>query len=461
MNAWRIKPLDAIIATAESKGLHRSLGPVQLTLLGIGAIIGTGIFVLTSVGAERAGPGLMLSFIIAGTVCALAALAYAELASMVPVAGSAYTYSYAILGEFIAWIVGWCLILEYTVAASAVAVGWSGYMVGWLNSVGLALPHALSVGPHVAGGVINLPAVLISLAVTILLIIGTRESAAVNAVLVAVKVTALTAFIVLAGPNVQPANFEPFMPYGFEGVMSAAALIFFAYVGFDAVSTAAEETRNPNRTVPIGVIASLGICTVFYILVAAAAVGTTPYQELAQSREPLAFVLRELGFPLVGNLVAGAAIVALPTVVMMMMYGQTRVFFAMARDRLLPDVFATVHPKLKTPYVITLVTGAVVAAIAGFFRVDEIAELSNTGTLFAFVAVSAAVIVLRRTQPERPRAFRCPAVYVVGPLSILGCGYLFISLPEATIVRFAIWVALGVVVYFLYSRARSPLAAAK
>lgn len=455
---WRVKPLDQIIEGAGRKSLHRSLGAIQLTMLGIGAIIGTGIFVLTAVGAERAGPGLMLSFVVAGTVCAFAALAYSELAAMVPVAGSAYTYSYAVLGEAVAWLVGWCLVLEYAVAAGAVAVGWSGYTVGLVKSMGIQLPHELTVGPH-AGGIINLPAVFITGIVTTLLVVGTKESAWVNAILVAVKIIALTAFIVLAGPNIDPDNFQPFMPFGFDGVMAAAALIFFAYVGFDAVSTAAEETKNPNRNVPIGLIGSLVICTLFYVLVAAGALGSMPYTKLIGNAEPLAFVLRELGYESVGHFIGASAILALPTVILMMMYGQTRIFFVMARDRMLPEFFAQVHPRFKTPHVVTIITGVFVAAISGFFRVDEIAELSNTGTLFAFVCVSIGVIVLRYTQPDRHRPFRCPGVWFVGTGSVLGCLYLFVSLPNETIFRFFAWVMIGVLFYAFYGYRRSPLRA--
>jgi APA family basic amino acid/polyamine antiporter len=334
---WRVKSLDAIMANAEKKSLHRSLGPIQLTLLGIGGVIGTGIFVLTAEAAQKAGPGMMASFVIAGLVCAVAALCYAELSAMAPVAGSAYTYSYAVLGEFIAWIVGWALILEYAIAASAVAVGWSGYVVALLhNSLGITIPAALATGPY-AGGIVNLPAILISGVITWLLVIGTRESATINAILVAIKITALTAFIVLAWPVAKMTNFHPFAPLGTPGVIGAAASIFFAYVGFDAVSTAAEEVRNPQKNLPIGLLASLGICTLFYLLVAGGAIGSFGAQpvfgahgehlgpgsmalgsrciELANvgqtplvcSREALAHVLRSIGHPAVGNLLGLAA----------------------------------------------------------------------------------------------------------------------------------------------------------
>jgi basic amino acid/polyamine antiporter, APA family len=464
---WRIKPVEACLETAARKGLERSLGPIQLMLLGVGAVIGTGIFVLTAVGAERAGPALVLSFVIAATVCAFAALAYAELSAMVPVAGSAYTYSYVVIGEFIAWLVGWNLILEYAVAGAAVAVGWSGYMTGLLHSLGVDVPLALKAGLFaVQGGGVNLIAVGAVAVATGLLILGTRESAYFNSVLVFVKLLALSAFIVIAAPNIDWANFQPFMPYGFgstevngvsKGVMAAAALIFFAYIGFDAVSTAAEEVRNPNRNVPLGLIGTLIVCTTVYVLVAAGAVGTTPYTQLAGNTEPLASILRTLGFPTVGNLVALAAIVALPTVVLMMIYAQTRILFTMSRDGLLPDRLSNLHPRFHTPHVITVITGLFVALVAGLFSVDEIAELSNTGTLFAFVVVSLSVMVLRRTQPGRRRPFRTPALWLVGPLAVAGCLYLFVSLPKLTQGRFAVWTAIGAVVYFLYGYRRSPL----
>jgi basic amino acid/polyamine antiporter, APA family len=372
-----------------------------------------------------------------------------------------------VIGEFMAWLVGWNLILEYAVAGAAVAVGWSGYMTGLLHSMGIDVPLSLKAGMFaVQGGGVNLIAVSAVAAVTGLLILGTRESAYFTTVLVFVKLAALSAFIFIAVPKIDWANFQPFMPYGFgstevagvsKGVMAAAALIFFAYIGFDAVSTAAEEVRNPNRNVPLGLMGTLIVCTTIYVLVAAGAVGTTPYTQLAGNTEPLASILRTLGFPTVGNLVALAAIVALPTVVLMMIYAQTRILFTMSRDGLLPDRLSNLHPRLHTPHVITAITGLFVAVVAGLFSVDEIAELSNTGTLFAFVVVSASVMVLRRTQPDRQRPFRCPAVWLVGSLAVLGCIYLFVSLPKLTLGRFAIWTAIGAIVYFLYGYRRSPL----
>jgi basic amino acid/polyamine antiporter, APA family len=475
---WRVKSLDAVLATAEKKSLSRSLGPIQLTLLGIGGVIGTGIFVLTAEAAQKAGPGMMLSFVIAGTVSAVAALCYAELASMVPVSGSAYTYSYAVLGELVAWLVGWALILEYAVAASAVSVGWSGYIVGLLAHLPhpIIIPPALAAGPY-AGGVVNLLAIFIALVITALLVIGTRESATVNAVLVAIKLVALSAFIWLALPVVKSQNFHPFSPLGTDGIVSAAASIFFAYVGFDAVSTAAEETRNPQRNLPIGLIGSLAICTVIYLLVAAATIGSYGAQPvfgpqgqawepgslgltascarliaepLVCSHEALAHVLRSINHPLVGNLLGLAAGIALPTVILMMIYGQTRIFFVMSRDGLLPEVLSSVHPRFRTPHVVTWITGISVAFAAALLPVGQLADISNSGTLFAFGAVSLAVMVLRHTQPERNRPFRAPAVYLFGSLAFIGCLVLFFFLPWQAKVLFPVWSLIGLVFYFAY-----------
>jgi basic amino acid/polyamine antiporter, APA family len=482
----RIKSLDAILATAEKKSLTRSLGAFQLTMLGIGAVIGTGIFVLTAEAAQKAGPGMMLSFIIAGFVCAVAALCYAEMAAMVPVSGSAYTYSYAVMGEILAWMVGWALILEYAVAAGAVSVGWSGYVVGLLNNaLGITIPATLVLGPF-DGGIINLPAMAIAGLVTWLLVIGTKESASVNAILVSIKVAALTLFIALAVPVMKMENFEPFSPLGFGGVSAAAASIFFAYVGFDAVSTAAEETKNPQRNMPIGLIGSLAICTIFYLLVAAGVIGSVGAQpmldsagaalepgsvELAKacaanivatgtdavvcSKEALAWTLREIGWPQIGNLIGLAAGLALPSVILMMMFGQTRIFFVMSRDGLLPAAFSKIHPRYNTPHIITILTGIFVALFAAFFPVGQLANISNSGTLFAFAAVSIAVMALRRTDPSRHRPFRTPLIMVTAPVAIIGCLYLFYSLDVKSQVLFAIWAVIGLVVYFSYSRSRS------
>jgi APA family basic amino acid/polyamine antiporter len=495
----RIKPLDAILATAEKKSLKRTLGWFQLTLFGIGCVIGTGIFVLTAVGAQKAGPGLMLAFAIAGLVCVVAALCYAEIAAMIPVAGSAYTYSYATIGEFFAWTVGWALIMEYAIAASAVSVGWSGYFSGTiLGGLGIDLPPWLSAGPlafgGAAGGFINLPALLIALLVTGLLVIGTSESAKFNAFLVLIKVTALTAFVALTltSSEFDIERFNPFLPTGVfggfgtgVGAVGAAATMFFAYVGFDAVSTAAEETKNPQRNVPIGLVGSLLFCTVFYILVAAGAIGTiggepilnamglpleTGSPELARqcampehvqalvcSNEPLAHVLKVLGFSWFGNAIGIAAFLALPSVILVLIFGQTRIFFVMSRDGLLPDVLSRVHPKFRTPHVVTLITGIAVAVAAAFFPVGQLADISNAGTLYAFLMVAVAVLVLRRRDPDRPRSFRVPGVWFVAPLTVVGCVFLFLNLPTAAMLFLPGWSVLGLFVYFLYSRRKSHL----
>jgi APA family basic amino acid/polyamine antiporter len=483
----RVKSLDAILATAEKNSLKRSLGALQLTLLGIGAVIGTGIFVLTAEAAQKAGPAMMISFVIAGFVCAVAALCYSELASMVPVAGSAYTYTYAVMGELLAWMVGWALILEYAVGASAVAVGWSGYFVGLMKSWGMAFPFALSVGPS-QGGVINLPAVVISALVTGLLIVGTKESARFTSALVLVKVVALAIFVILTLPVLNGAHFTPFIPngWGTYGVVGAAASIFFAYVGFDAVSTAAEETVNPQRNVPIGLIGSLLFCTVFYLLVAAGAIGALGAdpvrsaagavlapgsaemasrcqaivaggagEPLVCSKEALAHVLRSIGYQRIGDLMGIAAFIALPSVVLMMMFGQTRIFFVMARDGLLPKRLAEVHPKFHTPHIVTAFTGIVVTLAAAFLPVGKLADYSNSGTLFAFGMVALAVMVLRKKDPARRRPFRTPAVYIIAPLAIIGCVGLYLFLPLLAKLVLIVWGALGLIIYFGYSRSRS------
>jgi basic amino acid/polyamine antiporter, APA family len=466
MPAWnRRKSLDTVAAHDAAHSLKRTLNGPQLVALGVGAIVGTGIYTLIGVGAGLAGPALILSFAIAGAVCVCAALAYTELATLIPASGSAYTYSYVVLGELLAWIVGWSLILEYTVVCSAVAVGWSGYASGVIKSAGWPIPDSLLVGPA-AGGIINVPAVMISLAVAGLLALGTRESATVNFVLVAVKLLALGTFIALALPAFDAGNFEPFMPYGFasvdvdgakRGVMAAAALIFFAFYGFDAVSTAAEETRNPSRDLKVGIIGSMALCTLIYMAVGAVALGASPHDVFSESNEPLAFITRSLGHPLAATLIAGAAVLALPTVILAFMYGQSRIFFVMARDGLLPNRLSRVNPRSGTPILMTIITGLIVATIAGFLPLKDIAELANAGTLCAFIAVAVCMMVLRVRDPGRPRIFKTPLPWLVGPLAVIGCVYLFVSLPEATLRRFLIWNLIGLAVYFIYARHSSRL----
>jgi APA family basic amino acid/polyamine antiporter len=448
--------------------LKPTLSWYHLIPLGVGAIVGTGIYTLIGVGANLAGPAVLLSFLVAGAVCACAALAYAEVATMIPVSGSAYTYSYVVLGEIIAWMVGWSLILEYSLVVSAVAVGWSGYAVGFLNAVGAHLPPALSAGVA-AGGVLNLAAVAVIALVAGLLMLGTRESATVNAVLVAVKIIALGLFVAVAAPHVHAANFHPFMPFGFvghdiagtsHGVMAAAAIIFFAFYGFDALSTAAEETRNPGRDLPIGIIGSMLACTVIYVSVAAVAVGAMPFQRFANSPEPLALILRQLGQGWTAIAIGAAAVIALPTVILAFLYGQSRIFFAMARDGLLPQSLAKVSPRSGAPVRITLATAIVVAILAGLAPLDQIASLANAGTLAAFTAVSACLLVLRRRAPDQPRVYRTPLAWIVGPLAIAGCLYLFWSLPLKTRLFFAAWNLIGLVCYGLWRSRRAKAAVA-
>ncbi|HEX5662101.1 MAG TPA: amino acid permease [Xanthomonadaceae bacterium] len=470
MSLFRRKSLDRVTEHEEGRRLVPTLGWPHLVALGIGAIVGTGIYTLIGVGANLAGPAVLLSFLVAGIVCACAALAYAEMATMMPAAGSAYTYSYIVLGEVLAWIVGWSLILEYSLVVSAVAVGWSGYAVGFLQGVGIDLPTALTVGPH-AGGALNLPAVLIVFAVAGLLIAGTRESATLNAALVVVKILALGVFVAIALPHFDATRLDPFMPFGFaktmgadgveRGVMAAAAIIFFAFYGFDAISTAAEETKDPARDLSIGIVGSMIGCTVIYMLVALAAVGAMNYTVFAQSPEPLALIMRELGQGTAAKIVAGAAVVALPTVLLAFLYGQSRVFFVMSRDGLLPRGLSTVSPRTGTPIRTTLFTAVFVAALAGVARLDEIAALANAGTLAAFVAVAACMLILRRREPNRARIFRTPMAWLVGPVAIGGCLYLFVSLPVRTQLWFALWNVIGLLAYFAYARRNSVLAKAQ
>lgn len=461
----RRKSLDAEQSIGGGSRLRRTLTWPHLVALGVGAIIGTGIYTLVGIGAGRAGPGVILAFVVAGIVCACAALAYAEMATMVPVSGSAYTYTYAVFGELPAWFVGVALILEYTVVCSAVAVGWSGYAVGFLKSVGVDLPVELIQGPH-AGGLFNLPAAVIVFAVAGMLLVGTRESATVNGILVAVKVIALLVFMTIAFKAFQSSNFSPFMPFGFQahveggetkGVMAAAAIIFFAFYGFDAVSTAAEEARDPARDMARGIIGSMVVCTIIYIGVAAAALGAMPFTDFASSPEPLAHVLRTLQAPLAANLIAAAAIVALPTVILAFLYGQTRIFFVMARDGLIPTRLGGVSEKSGAPVAVTIATAIIVSLIAGFFPLSAIAEVANAGTLVAFIAVACCVMALRVWEPNRKRVFRMPLVWLVGPLAVFGCIYLFTSLAAFTIKFFFICSAVGIVLYFLWGFHKSRL----
>lgn len=460
MNLFRKKSIDALLREAGGKGasLKKELGALDLTMLGIGAIIGTGIFVLTGVAAaEHAGPALVLSFILSGLACVFAALCYAEFASTVPVSGSAYTYSYATFGELMAWILGWDLILEYGVAASAVAVGWSGYFQGLLAGFGIELPKALTnaYDPE-KGTFIDLPAILIVLFITFLLTRGIRKSARFNAVMVVIKVAVILLFLAVGVWYVKPENWTPFMPYGFSGVAAGAATVFFAYIGFDAVSTAAEEVRNPQRNMPIGIIASLLICTLLYIAVSLVLTGIVPYDQLGV-KNPVAFALEYIQQDWVAGFISLGAITGITTVLLVMMYGQTRLFYAISRDGLLPKVFSRVSPVRQVPFVNTWVTGLLVSFFAGVVPLNKLAELTNIGTLFAFIVVSAGVLVLRKTQPDLKRAFKTPLVPLVPLLAIAFCSYLVLQLPLTTWISFVTWLLIGLVIYFIYGRKHSTL----
>jgi APA family basic amino acid/polyamine antiporter len=442
--------------------LTRSLGWPHLVALGIGAIVGTGILTLTGVGAAKAGPAVILSFAIAGLICAAAALAYAEMATMIPASGSAYTYTYVVIGELLAWIVGWSLILEYSLVVSAVAVGWSGYATGFMASIGAALPDALVNGPAL-GGIVNLPAILIIAAVAGLLILGTRESANLNALLVALKIVALIVFVAVALPYFNGDNFEPFMPNGFSkngspgaevGVMAAAAIIFFAFYGFDAIATAAEEAKNPGRDLAIGIVGSMLACVLIYMAVAAAAIGALSYTVFANSAEPLALILRQLDQDWAARFLGISAVIALPTVILAFFYGQSRIFFVMARDRLLPPELARVSSR-GSPVRITIFTAVVVAILAGLIPLDQLAALANAGTLTAFIAVCACMLIMRRRAPDAPRRFKTPLAWPVGIFGILGCMYLFYSLPQRTQLWFLGAHVVGLVIYFAYGSRRS------
>jgi basic amino acid/polyamine antiporter, APA family len=471
MAFWnRTKSFEAATTRSTHSALKPTLNWVHLVGLGVGGIVGTGIYTLTGVGAGLAGPAVILSFVIAGVVCAAAALAYAEMATMIPMAGSAYTYTYVALGELLAWIVGWTLILEYTVVCSAVAVGWSGYAGGVIRAAGWPVPEALLAGPFDPvhpGGLINVLAIVISLAVAGLLALGSRESATVNLVLVAVKLVALAIFISLALPAFSADNFQPFAPFGYgsiddgtgtkRGVMAAAAIIFFAFYGFDAVSTAAEETKNPKRDLKIGIIGSMVLCTLLYMVVAAAALGGSHYQDLAGSNEPLAMVLRGLSHPVAATLIASAAVLALPTVIMAFMYGQSRIFFVMARDGLLPQRLSVVSARTGTPVLMTFITSVIVALIAAFVPLQNIAAVANAGTLIAFIAVAVCMMVTRKTHPQHPRMFGPITTWIIGIVAVLGCVYLFSSLQRRTMYSVLIWNVVGLAIYLLWARRKSLL----
>jgi APA family basic amino acid/polyamine antiporter len=460
VSIFRTKDFDAMrAASAKPGGLRKVLGPVDLVLMGIGAIVGTGIFVLTGSGATTAGPALALSFVVAAFACGFAALCYAEFASILPVAGGIYTYSYAILGEIIAWMIGWDLILEYGLVTSAVSVGWSGYFQSLISGFGLHIPVALSAAPGALPGVttfFNLPAFVIMMVLTVMLSLGVRESARINNIMVVIKIAVVLLFIFVGVRHVTPANWHPFMPYGGTGVMSAAALVFFAFIGFDAVTTAAEEVKQPKRDLPIGIIGSLAVCTVLYVVVSLIMTGIVPFTQFKGVDHPVSLALQFAGENWVAGFVDVGAILGMSTVILVMAFGQTRVLYAMSRDGLLPKQLSALNGK-GTPIVATWLVGIVFGLLGALVPLQVLGELANIGTLAAFCLVSVAVIVLRKQRPDLKPAFRCPGVPVIPALAILFCGALMVFLSAVTWIAFIIWLLIGLVVYFTYARHHSAL----
>ncbi|WP_409294854.1 amino acid permease [Peribacillus sp. SCS-26] len=460
MNLFRKKSIQALLNETNKNDiqLSKDIGAFDLTMLGIGAIIGTGIFVLTGVAAaEYAGPALVLSFILSGLACVFAALCYAEFASTVPVSGSAYTYSYAAFGEIIAWILGWDLLLEYGFASSAVASGWSGYFQGLLAGFGVSFPQSLTAAYNPAEGTyVDLPAVLIIIVIAFLLTQGVKKSAKFNTVMVIIKVAVVLLFIAVGVWYIKPGNWTPFMPFGFEGVSAGAATVFFAYIGFDAVSTAAEEVKDPQRNMPIGIISSLAVCTFLYIIVSLILTGIVPYDQLGVNN-PVAFALNYINQDWVAGFISVGAITGITTVLLVMMYGQTRLFYAISRDGLLPAIFSRVSRKKNTPVLGTWITCVIVSFFAGVLPLEKLAELTNIGTLFAFITVSAGILYLRRSREAPQTGFKVPFVPLIPILAILSCGYLALQLPAVTWTAFGAWIILGLIVYFLYGRTRSHM----
>jgi APA family basic amino acid/polyamine antiporter len=481
MSLFRTMPVEHSMRESDEPEhrLRKDLSALDLTVFGIGVIVGTGIFVLTGTVAKNyAGPAVALSFVFAAVVCGLAALCYAEFASAVPVAGSAYTFSYATIGEFPAWIIGWDLILEMALGAAVVAVGWSGYAQSLLDSMGIHLPSSIA-GENAD---FNIPAVLIVLVVTALLVAGVKISSRVNAVIVTIKIAVILLVIIAGLFFVKGANYHPFIPparstpnvsglkaplmqvmfgitpvsFGWLGIFMAVSVVFFAFIGFDVVATAAEEARHPQRDVPLGILGSLAVCTVLYVAVSLVLVGMQNYSKLSTDA-PLADAFKAVGHPAFATIISVGALAGLTTVVLILLLGQSRVFFAMSRDRLLPPALAKVHPRFGTPYRVTILMGVIVAILAGFIPLSALAELVNIGTLFAFLVVSLGVVILRRTQPDLPRGFRTPLVPLVPILSVLACVFVMINLPVETWVRFVVWMLIGSVLYFAYGRRNSRL----
>jgi APA family basic amino acid/polyamine antiporter len=472
MSLFVRKDMASLLAEARSGTLRRELGPLALVTLGIGAVIGTGIFVLSGiVASQHAGPALIISMVLAGIACAFAGLCYAELASMIPVAGSAYTYAYATMGELVAWIIGWDLILEYSLSSSTVAVGWSAYAVTLLGEMGIKVPAQLTGAPgtHIllpdgtsATALFNLPAVIVCLAVTALLVIGIRESARVNTIIVILKIAVLALFVSVGVRYVNGANFHPFIPpntgqfgsFGWSGILRGAGIIFFAYIGFDAVSTASQEAKNPGRDIPIGILASLAICTVIYIAVGLVMTGLVPFPKLNVA-SPLAFAARATGVTWLPPIISIGAICGLSSVILVNMLAQSRIFYSMSRDGLLPPLFAKLHPRFRTPHVTTIITGVLVAIASGLFPIAVLGILVSMGTLLAFAIVCTGVLILRKTAPDTPRPFRTPGMPWVPIIGTLICIYLMTGLPLATWIRLFVWLAIGLAIYFSYGRIRA------
>jgi APA family basic amino acid/polyamine antiporter len=465
MSIWVTKTPAQINEASEHTELKKNLRAIDLAALGIGSVVGTGIFVATGQGAHLAGPGILLSFVIAALTCAFCALTYSELACMFPVAGSTYSYSYVAFGEVIAWIIGWDLMLEYMVSASAVASGWSTTFIPLVQSMGIKLPRALLTPPVTtspagrivfSGGIVDLPAVLITMLITYILYIGIRESARINNIIVVIKIAVILLFVFLGVSHINISNLNPFAPFGWKGIMAGAAIIFFAYIGFDAVSTAAEETKNPKRDVPLGLMICLGVIILLYVSVAFVLTGMVPFKQI-DIGNALPAALARIGIQWGGALVATGAVIGMVSTLLVTLYGQVRIFMVMARDGLLPASFSRVHSVHKTPHICTWITGSVTALIAGAFPLPMIIDLCNIGTLFAFILVSIGVIVLRRTRPEVERKFKTPGVPFTPLLTVVFCFYLMYSLPGVTWLRFGIWLAAGLVIYFVYSIKHSKL----
>ncbi|MBX6319792.1 amino acid permease [Pigmentiphaga sp.] len=462
MDLFRVKTIDSMMEQRRQAGLRKSLSTFDLIMLGVGAVVGSGIFILTGAGSLIAGPALSLSFVLAAVACFFSALSYAEFSSSLPVSGSVYTYVYATLGELPAWLIGWILILEFGLAASAVAAGWSGYLQSLIASLGMHLPEALRAAPGAIPGrdtLFNLPAFLVLFAVTALLSVGIRESKRVNNIMVLIKIAVIVLFIAAGAMHVRTENWTPYMPYGMSGVFAGAALMFYAFIGFDAVASSAEEVRNPQRSLPLGILGSLLICAVLYVLVTLVMTGIVPYRDFAADPDhPVSLALQRTGQMGLAGVVDIGAILGMTTVILVMSYGLTRILYAMARDGLLPRRLSVLHPRFATPFSLTWSVGLVFALIAGLVPLAVLAELINIGTLTAFSLISLAVIVLRKTQPDLPRGFRCPGVPFVPLAAVACCVFLIAHLNRFTWVAFSLWVLVGLAVYFLYSRRHAVLA---